>query len=143
MRKRPLTVEDLMTTALVTAKADELVDDIDFEMKLADIRHIPIVDDHNHLVGIVSQRDLLRTMARSSKRPVEIKNVMTRKVWTVPPDAPATEAAEILLAHKVGSVPVVRDDGQLVGIITETDFLDLVLELMGGESVRRPGRRAS
>lgn len=58
MRERVMTVEDLMSTALVTARSDELIDDVDFEMKLADIRHIPIVDDRNHLIGIVSQRDL-------------------------------------------------------------------------------------
>jgi len=126
-----------MTTALVTAKADELVDDIDFEMKLADVRHIPIVDGHNHLVGIVSQRDLLRAMARSTRRPVEIRTIMRTKVWTVAPSTLATEAAAMLREHKIGSVPVVRDDGQLVGIVTETDFLDLCVELMGARPLRR------
>lgn len=142
MRTREFTVEELMSTALVTAKADEMVPDVDFEMKMANVRHIPVVDDRNRLVGIVSQRDLLRARVRAGKKPVPIRTVMTSRVWTIEPDASAKEAIDILLDRKIGCVPVVSEDGQLVGIVTETDFLRVARGALLGRSPGRDVRKA-
>ena len=143
MRTRTVMVEDLMTTALVTAKVDDTVSEVDLEMKLAGIRHIPVVDLRNRLIGIASQRDLLRALARSAGGSVEMRSVMKTRVWTVSPDARAAEAVDLMLSRKIGCTPVVRDDGELVGIVTETDFLALAHDALIDGVARSARRRAS
>ena len=59
MHRRSPTVEDVMTTALTTVHPDQLIESAELEMKLANVRHIPVVGAHNQLVGILSNRDLL------------------------------------------------------------------------------------
>ena len=142
MRTREVTVEELMSTALVTAKAEDLIANVDLEMKLADIRHIPVVDDRGRLIGIVSQRDVLRARARAGSKEIPIRSLMTRNVQTIAPDALALEAVEILLDHKFGCVPVVAENGRLVGIVTETDFLRVARDRLLGLSPGRDARRA-
>jgi CBS domain-containing protein len=135
MNRADLKASDLMTTAVITIKAGEAISHADSEMRLASIRHLPVVDDRNHLVGILSHRDLLRAFARAKKETVHVADCMSRDVKTIRAAAPARKAAAIMLEHKIGSLPVIGDDGQLVGLITETDFLRLVYELLGGKSV--------
>jgi len=142
MRTRELTVEELMTTALVTARVDDVIANVDFEMKMADIRHIPVVDDRGRLVGIVSQRDILRARVRADSKAIPIRSLMTKSVRTIAPDALALEAVDLLLDHKIGCVPVVTEDGQLVGIVTETDFLRVARDGLLGTSPGRDARRA-
>lgn len=142
MRTRELTVEELMSTALVTARADDLIADVDLEMKMADIRHIPVVDDRGRLIGIVSQRDVLRARVHAETKAIPIRSLMTRNVRTIAPDALALEAVDILLDHKIGCVPVVAEDGRLIGIVTETDFLRVARDGLLGRSPGRDARRA-
>lgn len=118
-----LTVSDLMSTALITVGPKDSVNRADLEMKLAGIRHFPVVDARNHLVGIVSDRDLLRGFAESDV--VSVGAVMTTDIQTVTEDTSAAEAVELLIEHKFGCLPVTGDDGQLVGLVTETDFLQV------------------
>jgi CBS domain-containing protein len=126
MHRRTTTVEDVMTTAVMTLHADEPVDSAGLEMKLADIRHIPVIGARNRLVGILSDRDLLRSLGGPTGRAVA--DIMTRRVHTVRASDPASRAVDLLLEHKIGCVPVLGDDGELVGIVTETDFLRLARE---------------
>ena len=126
MHRRTTSVEDVMTTALMTVHPEDPVDAAGLEMKLADIRHIPVVGPRNRLVGILSDRDLLRWLGGAPGR--SIADIMTRQVHTVRATDPASRAVDLLLEHKIGCVPVLGDDGQLVGIVTETDFLRLARE---------------
>jgi CBS domain-containing protein len=120
-----LTVRDLMTTAVITLQSSETIGTADEDMRLASIRHMPVLDDRGRLVGILSNRDLMRAMRRNNKERVVIADVMTSSPHTIGEDDPAYRAAELMLEHKIGSLPVVADDGHLVGMITETDFLRL------------------
>lgn len=137
-----LTVSDLMTTALITAKPDETISDATFDMKMADIRHLPVVGDRNRLVGIVSDRDLLRALGSGGSRPRTMKSIMTRRVRTISVDAPAAEAVKILIDSKIGCLPVEGEDGQLVGLITETDFLRIAERVLSGQDPREIVRDA-
>ena len=67
---------------------------------------------------------------------------MTRKVITVDDDCPIEEAARLMRQHSIGGTPVLRD-GQLVGIITESDIFDVFLELLDGAGGRRAAHRAT
>ena len=61
-----------------------------------------------------------------------MRSIMTRRVRTVGEDAPAAEAVAILIESKIGCLPVEGDDGQLVGLITETDFLRIAGRVLSG-----------
>jgi acetoin utilization protein AcuB len=89
------------------------------------LRHLPVVDEKDALVGIVSEKDLLR-----AKGDVPVAEIMTRDVVTVTEYTALEEAARIMADHKISSLPVMRN-GKLVGIITETDLFRIFLELLG------------
>lgn len=126
-------VRDLMTSDPVTLQEDEDLDLADQLMNLARIRHLPVVNE-GRVVGLVSERDLLRAQAgllgdASSQEQQEMKRwvkagwVMTRDLQEVEPDMPLLEAALIMRKHKYGCLPVV-EGGELVGILTEADFVE-------------------
>lgn len=119
-----------MTTALVTVKVGNAISHADAEMRLASIRHLPVVDDRHRLVGILSNRDLLGAMVKKRENTLHVADIMTRDVKTIPANAPARKAAALMLEHKIGCLPVLGEEGQLVGLITETDFLRLAYELL-------------
>jgi acetoin utilization protein AcuB len=86
---------------------------------------LPVLDTDGTLVGIVSEKDLLR----ANKDDV-VEEIMTREVITVTEYTALEEAARIMADHKISSLPVMRN-GKLVGIITETDLFKVFLELLG------------
>ena len=81
------------------------------------VHHLPVVNDRGLLVGIITERDLLR--AKSSEI---VEDLMERRVITVTEYTPLENAARIMADHKIGSLPVMRD-GKMVGIITQTDII--------------------
>lgn len=95
-------------------------------------RHLSVLDADETLVGVVSEKDLLR--ARCDER---VEEVMTREVITVTEYTALEDAARIMADHRISSLPVMRDQ-RLVGIITETDLFHIFLELLGAreEGVR-------
>jgi acetoin utilization protein AcuB len=97
-----------------------------------ELRHLPVLDAGDALIGIVSEKDLLRAGAAET-----VAKVMTQEVITVTEYMALEEAARIMADHRISSLPVVRDD-RLVGIITETDLFQVFLELLGAreEGVR-------
>ena len=118
-------VADLMTSQLRCLRETDSLADAMAAMQELFIRHIPIVDEAGGLVGIVTQRDLLSL--EHKKDPVTpLRDVMRTDVVTVTPDTPLRTAAETMIYNKYGCLPVV-DDGERVGIITETDFLKLAI----------------
>ena len=131
-----MVISDIMTTALVTACPDDLVDATLYDMKLARIRHLPVVDDRGRLVGIVSDRDVLLAMGAAETKNVYLRDIMTRNVETVSEDATAATGVALMLRKRIGSLPVVGDEGQLLGVVTETDFLRVAHSLLsdGSES---------
>jgi CBS domain-containing membrane protein len=115
-------VGDLMSTALIVVHDSDTIGVADAQMKLGSIRHVPVVDSKQNLVGILSAGDVLLALARG-KKTVKVGETMTRDPVTVTADTPLHEAIELLLEHRFGSLPVLGTDGHLMGIVTETDFL--------------------
>jgi acetoin utilization protein AcuB len=117
-------------------------------LKEHEIRHLPVLKDGERLVGIVSERDIKQASPSPATAleireiyylldKVKVKQIMTRRPYTVSSSAPIEEAALILREKKIGCLPVV-DDGKLVGILTETDIIDAFIAGMG---VNGPGYR--
>jgi CBS domain-containing protein len=132
MKKPDLKVSDLMTTALMTINADEPLAEAKFDMEVGLVHHLPVVDDRGRLVGIVSDRDITR---RSDKK--RVCDVMSRELVTTRPDSPAHLAASMMLDFRIGSVPVVDEDGALVGVVTLTDYLALARRALLGLPLER------
>jgi len=128
-----LTVGDLMTSDIVAVRPSDhlgLLRDLLWEHK---IRHMPVVDADGDLVGLVSQRDLLRNaLVDQSDVPEYVEDavlgrltandVMTTYVERVSPDTDLRVAAHTMLENKYGCLPVTVGD-RLVGILTEADFV--------------------
>ena len=128
-----LRVSDLMTTALVTIKPDDNVVHARAEMEVGVFRHLPVVDERHRLVGVLSDRDVIHLKGANTK----VASVMTRDVVTVKPDSYADEAASIMLEQKISSILVLDDEGMLVGVVTQTDYLDLARRALLGLSLER------
>lgn len=125
-------VRDIMAGKLVTVSADDSLSTVEDIMTLGGVRHMPVVRA-GKLVGVVSERDLLRAslsnlsgLASEQRRAflqvVEIKRVMSAPPIVIQANATPERAALVMAERKIGCLPVVDDD-DLVGIVTETDLL--------------------
>lgn len=123
-----LIVAEIMTPSPCVIGVGDSVAHALREMQSGSFRHLPVVDEENRVVGVVSQRDLLTADNGS----MAVRRVMCADVKTVRSETAAHEAAYLLLRHKIGCVPVVDDNGVLVGIVTETDFLHVAYTALGG-----------
>ena len=129
-------VRDLMMTELVTLAPEDLVITAEELMGLRRFRRMPVIDKEGKLVGLMTHRDLL-AMSESHLRKgswlenqklkaiTKVSEVMRKQVKTVDPDDTLLNACGLILNHKYGCLPVVTEDGKLVGILTEADFVRL------------------
>lgn len=131
----------IMSDRVVTFFAEQTIPLADDVMKLHKFRHLPVIDDQRRLVGLVTQRDILRAQisvltgltedeSRARQADVKISQIMTTDVWTIGPDALASDAGQTLLDHRYGCLPVVEEGGVLVGIVTERDFLKFAVKAL-------------
>ena len=133
-------VRKKMHKDLVTVTKDERMTVAKKVMKEKNIRHLPVVDGKK-LIGLVTNMDIRKAEA-SPATSLEIRElhylldkltvgeIMTRNVITISPDISIEEATTLLHDNKIGCLPVV-EDGNLVGIITENDVMEILIEVMG------------
>jgi CBS domain-containing protein len=129
MKPTEFAAGDLMTQNPTSLSPREPIRRAFEELELSHIHHLPVVDDEGCLVGVVSQRDLLSAGAGSDKT---LGEIMVTDVKTLPPTAPAREAAYLILRHAIGCVPICEPGGKLVGIVTDSDFVRVAYALLGG-----------
>lgn len=126
-------VEQYMTTDLFTVHGDEPVDLVANLMEWERIRHVPVEDHEHRLIGLVSYRSVLRLLAggRLSKgsAPIPVQDIMKRDPLTVSPQTPTLQAIGLMRRYRIGCLPVTQD-GRLVGILTEENFLTIAAELL-------------
>ncbi|HEX2658974.1 MAG TPA: CBS domain-containing protein [Polyangia bacterium] len=129
----PITrVRDLMTSVVETLSVGDTLLAARKQLKRGRIRHLPVVDGNERLLGLITHRHILnawvshgqpgleRPEGIAAEVPVEV--LMEKDVLTVDPDTTAAEAARLLISYRFGCLPVV-DHGKLVGIVTESDFV--------------------
>jgi CBS domain-containing membrane protein len=135
-----MTVSDLMTPEPMTASETTSLLAAWERMKIARIRHMPIVRG-TRLVGLVTSRDILAAspsrlvdededMAKEMLSRVPVSEVMRRELITIRPDSDVETACNVLLERKIDCLPVVDADYELIGIVTASDFLKLTRSLL-------------
>ncbi|PON17013.1 acetoin utilization protein AcuB [Candidatus Entotheonella serta] len=134
------TVAEIMTTEVVTLTASDSIEAARTLMAARNIRHIPIIDADQGLIGLVTHRDVLAA-SLSKLEPVDdtqraafeavtpLKDIMTTEVNVVSEKMNLREAALRLQEHKYGCLPVVSR-GKLKGIITDSDFVAVAINLL-------------
>lgn len=134
-------VSDIMTKNPVTVSPDLMVDEAALIMNKNRFRRLPVVKDGN-VVGFISDSDIMQvapspatTLSKyevnSLLAKIKVKEIMSKKVYTIQANAPIEEAALMMCNNKIGGMPVISSTGAIVGIITETDVFKAVVDIMG------------
>ena len=128
-------VKDIMTRDPVTVRPESDPLAAVAILKCADFRRLPVIGSEGNLVGIVVSADLEVFLSKAGspgvmKRQHRVDQVMRRSVVTVTPDCPLEEAAQLMVDHKIGGLPVVEGD-RLIGIITDTDIFSQFAHVLG------------
>lgn len=146
-------VRDVMTSPVITVRRDCAVPAALSLMREHRIRHLPVVEN-GRLVGIISRGDLREASSKAAINAdtyesnfmlsrLTVDNLMARKVFTVTPDAFIVFAAELMTDNKIAGLPVVQQDGSVIGIVTESDLLRfLVRKIREAENVESVGEPA-
>jgi len=123
-------VDQYMTTDLFTVQASDPVEMVVNLMSWQRIRHVPVEDNDHHLVGLVTYRGVLRFLANGgSMHDTPVSAIMKTDVTTVGVEARTLETILLMRTSRIGCVPVIQD-GHLVGILTDEDFLNVASKLL-------------
>lgn len=138
----PLLLRDMMVTQVRTVNEDDSVSLADWDMVVGEVRHLVVIDRERRVVGILSDRDVLRGFAKYGAVAVPVAQVMTRDVHTAPATRTAVDAAVHILQSRQSALPIVDDRRVLLGIVTSTDFVELAHRALAGLDVHQPHARA-
>jgi len=138
--KQMITIEEFMTPDPYTLRASDSINDAWEIMIGKHVRHIPITDEDSHILGLVTQRDVLaatdpgaimeaKNASHEVRSDVTLSDIMIRDVTVIHKEDSLRQAALYLQTHKYGCLPVILDDC-LVGIITDSDFIDIAINLI-------------
>ncbi|MFC1813038.1 CBS domain-containing protein [Thermodesulfobacteriota bacterium] len=134
-------VSNWMSKPVITVGENDSMKEAVRLIKENNIRILPVMD-RGKLVGVITDRDLKRASASDATSleihelfyllsKIKVKDIMTQNPITVFPDFSIEETGQLLLKNKISAVPVVDDQGQLVGIITQTDLFRVLTNLTG------------
>ena len=128
-----------MTGKVVTLSAHHTFNDATNLMNDRYFRHCVVVDNYRKIIGVISDRDILRALARNpNSRTKSLDQIMTRNPITVKRNTPIIDAASKMLAKRINCLPVVDDDSTVCGIVTSTDLLKSYQQLL--ELVQKQAR---
>jgi acetoin utilization protein AcuB len=134
-------VKNWMSKDVITIDVNDSMQKAVKLLKEHDIRMLPVMRK-GKLVGIVTDRDLKRSSASDATTldvhellylisKIKVKDIMTKDPITVPPDFTVEETAEVLLNNKISGAPVLDQDGNIIGTITQTDLFRVLISLTG------------
>ena len=136
-------VKDVMQRNVATLGLEDSLDVAEDIMMLGRVRHLPVVAGESRLVGVVTQRDLLkaslasvlgfgRAVEHDWLKAIPVRVVMTKEIEIASPSDSLKRAVDRMMAKKIGCLPVV-DDGKLLGLLTETDCLQVLANALVSE----------
>ena len=132
------TIRDLMTSNPTTVEPDKTVVDAAKLMSKKDAGLIPIVEGQK-LVGTITDRDIAIRVVAEGKDPqsTKVSDVMTSRLVTVDPDQDLDEALRLMAENQVRRLPVVEEDGKVVGIVAQADVAKHSSDEQTGEVVQQ------
>lgn len=127
-------IKDIMTRELFFVRPNRNLDIVDDVMEWHDIRHVLVIDSHGYLLGVISQRDILRSAVSNQTNITQedqkhlfslipVTEIMKTRLITTTPETPIHEAAQLLLENKIGCLPVLDVESKVIGIVSESDFV--------------------
>lgn len=135
----PTEVADVMTVKVVTLSPHHSFNDVANLMNDRYFRHCVVVDSQRKIVGVISDRDIMRALARNpNSRSKSLDQIMTQNPITVKRNTPIVDAVSKIVAKRINCLPVIEDDGTVCGIVTSTDLLKSYQHLL--ELVRKQAR---
>jgi len=130
----PTEVADVMIGKVVTLSPHHSFNDVANLMNDRYFRHCVVVDQGGVVIGVISDRDILRALARNpNSRSKSLDQIMTKQPVTVKRNTAIIDAVGKMLAKRINCLPVIDDDGRICGIVTSTDLIksyQQLLELM-------------
>jgi CBS domain-containing protein len=136
------TVKDVMSTHVIAVRKHATYKDIAARLREQRVSAFPVLDDRDKVIGVVSEADLLTKEALGDKMPgvftgmmrgreqakagaITAADLMTAPPVTIGPDDPVTHAAKLMYGRRVKRLPVVDDEGRLIGIVARSDVLSV------------------
>jgi CBS domain-containing protein len=136
------TVQDVMTNHVVAVRLNATYKEMAARLREFRVSAFPVLDEHNKVVGVVSEADMLAKEAleysvpgfmggilhgreRAKAAAVVAADLMTKPAVTIGPREPVSHAAKLMYSRKIKRLPVVDDDGRLIGIVTRADVLSV------------------
>ncbi len=123
-------INALMIHDPITIRATASISEAIELMKVNSIRHLPVLSDTNDFVGFLTLADLKQGLIPSMLGDLTLQDLMIKDPITVSPDDDIETAAQLIYKHKIGGMPVIKDN-RLTGIITATDILRTFIDMMG------------
>jgi len=152
VRRRIGCAADIMSQPVISIAQEQNIQAVSQAFKQHAVHHMPVLNAHDKLVGLVSDRDLLRFQAnhnqagnRQANHTPEVysqirerlsghdvtqhsvKDIMTQRVLTAQPHTGIPQLAEVMVQHRIGALPIVDPEGQLQGMITRVDILRAIM----------------
>jgi len=136
------TVKDVMSTHVIAVRQSASYKEMAAMLHEQRVSAFPVLDEHNKVIGVVSEADLLTKEAVNGTMPGALDGMLRRREYaranaltaaelmtkppvTIGPNAPVTQAARLMYSRRVKRLPVTSDDGTLIGIVTRADVLSV------------------
>jgi CBS domain-containing protein len=124
-------VADVMTRKTITLSPHHAFAEAVSLMADRHFRHIVVVDTAAQILGVISDRDILRTLARTTNwQTKDVSQIMTRDPVTVKRETPLSVAVAKIVSKRINCLPVLDDEGKVCGILTSTDLLKAYQKLL-------------
>ena len=141
-----MTIEQRMTRNPVTIGPDANISEARDLMKKNKVHRLPVLDKDKNLIGIVSEKDILYASPSPASSlsihemayllsKLTVRKIMSKNVTTVHKNIPVEEAARMMADEDLSSLPVVDDNGALVGIVSKSDLFKILIDLFGARSL--------
>ena len=135
----PTEVADVMTGKVVTLSPHHSFNDAANLMNDRYFRHCVVVDSQRKIVGVISDRDIMRALVRNpNARSKSLDQIMTQNPITVKRNTPIVDAVSKMVAKRINCLPVIENDGTVCGIVTSIDLLKSYQQLL--ELVQKQAR---
>jgi CBS domain-containing protein len=131
------TVQEAMTSNPAAVTPDTTVQEAARLMKSEDVGALPIVED-GRITGVVTDRDLsVRVVAEARGADTPVSEVASTDIVTIDPQQSLEEAARLMAEHQVRRLPVVEEDGRLVGVLAQADVARSGHDTLTGDVVQK------